>query len=57
MQKNKYLTFSYDDGITQDKRLVKIFNQYGIKATITKQEKVTIPKYTGVIKFNYAKSR
>ena len=31
--------------------------QYGIKATITKQEKVTIPKYTGVIKFNYAKSR
>lgn len=33
MQKNKYLTFSYDDGITQDKRLVKIFNQYGIKAT------------------------
>lgn len=33
MQKNKYLTFSYDDGITQDKRLVKIFNKYGIKAT------------------------
>lgn len=33
MQKKKYLTFSYDDGITQDKRLVKIFNKYGIKAT------------------------
>ena len=31
--------------------------QYGIKATITKQETVTIPKYTGVIKFNDTKSR
>lgn len=29
----KFLTFSYDDGVTQDKRLVKIFNKYGLKAT------------------------
>ena len=27
--KMKCLTFSYDDGVTQDKRLVKIFNKYG----------------------------
>ncbi|MBQ8298074.1 MAG: polysaccharide deacetylase family protein [Ruminococcus sp.] len=31
--KNKALTFSYDDGITQDKRLVEIFNKYGLKCT------------------------
>lgn len=31
--KTKLLTFSYDDGVTQDKRLVKIFNKYGLKAT------------------------
>lgn len=31
--KKKFLTFSYDDGVTQDKRLVKIFNRYGLKAT------------------------
>lgn len=31
--KKKFLTFSYDDGVTQDKRLVKIFNRHGLKAT------------------------
>ena len=31
--KNKALTFSYDDGVTQDKRLIEIFNKYGLKAT------------------------
>lgn len=31
--KKKFLTFSYDDGVTQDKRLVKIFDKYGLKAT------------------------
>ena len=29
----KYVTFSYDDGVTQDKRLVEIFNKYGIRGT------------------------
>ncbi|HEY5562635.1 MAG TPA: polysaccharide deacetylase family protein [Clostridiaceae bacterium] len=29
----KALTLSYDDGITQDQRLVKIFNKYALKAT------------------------
>lgn len=33
MMKNKYLTFSYDDGVTQDKRLVKLFNKYHMKCT------------------------
>lgn len=31
--KNKALTFSYDDGVTQDIRLIEIFNKYGLKAT------------------------
>jgi len=29
----KALTFSYDDGVTQDIRLIEIFNKYGLKAT------------------------
>lgn len=31
--KFKAITFSYDDGITQDKRLIEIFDKYGLKAT------------------------
>ena len=31
--KKKALTFSYDDGVTQDVRLIEIFNKYGLKAT------------------------
>ena len=30
---NKAITFSYDDGDTQDIRLIEIFNKYNIKAT------------------------
>ena len=30
---NKAITFSYDDGVLQDKRLIEIFNKYGLKAT------------------------
>lgn len=29
----KYVTFSFDDGVTQDKRLVELFNKYGLKCT------------------------
>lgn len=29
--KHKALTFSYDDGVTQDIRLIGIFNKYGLK--------------------------
>ena len=31
--KNKAVTFSFDDGVTQDKRLIEIFNKYGLKST------------------------
>ncbi len=31
--KNKALTFSYDDGISQDIRLIEIFNKYDMKCT------------------------
>ena len=31
--KNKAITFSYDDGVTQDRRLIEILNRYGLKAT------------------------
>ena len=31
--KHKVLTLSYDDGKIQDRRLVSIFNKYGIRGT------------------------
>lgn len=31
--KKKAITFSFDDGVTQDIRLIEIFNKYGLKAT------------------------
>ena len=31
--KMKAITFSYDDGVTQDIRLIDLFNKYGMKAT------------------------
>lgn len=31
--KAKALTFSYDDGVPQDKRLAEVFDKYGMKAT------------------------
>ena len=31
--KKKAITFSYDDGVTQDVRLIALFNKYGLKAT------------------------
>lgn len=32
-KKNKAITFSYDDGVTQDVRLIELFNKYNLKAT------------------------
>ena len=32
-KKMKAVTFSYDDGITQDRRLIELFDKYGLKAT------------------------
>ena len=47
--KMKAVTFSYDDGITQDKRLIEIFNEFGLKATFNlnsellgKQRNITV---------------
>ena len=31
--KNKAITFSFDDGVTQDVRLIEILNKYGLKST------------------------
>ena len=31
--KNKAITFSFDDGVTQDIRLIEILNRYGLKGT------------------------
>ena len=31
--KKKAITFSFDDGVTQDVRLIEILNKYGLKAT------------------------
>ena len=31
--KMKAITFSYDDGVTQDQRLIAMLNHYGMKAT------------------------
>lgn len=33
MKKNKAITFSYDDGVTQDIRLLELFRKYDLKAT------------------------
>lgn len=33
MGKKKFLTFSYDDGVTQDIRLIELLNKYGLKCT------------------------
>ncbi|MBE6601397.1 MAG: polysaccharide deacetylase [Ruminococcaceae bacterium] len=33
MEFKKFLTFSYDDGVTQDIRLIELFNKYGMRAT------------------------
>ena len=32
-QKKKAITFSYDDGVTQDIRLIELLNKYGLKCT------------------------
>lgn len=33
MTPNKILTFSFDDGVTQDLRLIELFNRYGLRGT------------------------
>ena len=38
--KMKALTFSYDDGVGQDRRLIEIFNKYGLKSTFNLNSKL-----------------
>lgn len=40
----KALTFSYDDGIEQDRKLVEIFNKYGMKATFNLNTGIQTPE-------------
>ena len=42
--KSKVLTFSYDDGVVQDIRLLNIFSEYGLKATFNINSGCYIPE-------------
>lgn len=42
--KNKAVTFSYDDGVEMDKRLVEIFNRYGLKCTFNLNSGIMSPE-------------
>ncbi len=44
--KAKALTFSYDDGVDQDIRLVEIFNKYGLKGTFNLNSSQYTPEGT-----------
>lgn len=44
MKYKKAVTFSYDDGITQDRRLVEIFNFYGMKCTFNLNTGIQSPE-------------
>lgn len=58
--KLKALTFSYDDGVTQDKRLVEIFNKYGLKATFNLNSELLGRRNSLVrdgVKINHSKNK
>ena len=42
--KDRAVTFSYDDGIEQDRKLVEIFNKYGMKATFNLNTGIQTPE-------------
>lgn len=44
--KTRALTFSYDDGISQDMRLVQLFNLYGLKGTFNLNSGIQTKKHT-----------
>ena len=44
--KNKALTFSYDDGVESDRKLVSIFNKYGMKCTFNLNSALMTPEST-----------
>ena len=45
-QKKKAITFSYDDGVTQDFRLVELLNKYGLKCTFNLNSQLLAHKGT-----------
>ena len=45
-QKKKAITFSYDDGVTQDFRLVELMNKYGLKCTFNLNSQLLAHKGT-----------
>lgn len=60
--KSKVLTFSYDDGVVQDIRLIGILDKYGIKGTFNINTGMYLPedtvreKYYGRMKLSEAKA-
>lgn len=42
--KSKVITFSYDDGVVQDIRLIDIFNKYGLKGTFNINTGMYLPE-------------
>ncbi|MCD7826130.1 MAG: polysaccharide deacetylase family protein [Clostridiaceae bacterium] len=40
----KAVTFSYDDGVEQDRRLVELFNRYGLKGTFNLNTGIQTPE-------------
>ena len=44
--KYKALTFSYDDGVEQDARLIEIFRKYGLKGTFNLNSALYAPEGT-----------
>ena len=59
--KSKVLTFSYDDGVVQDIRLIELFNKYGLKGTFNINSGAYFPedgvreKFYGRMKLSEAK--
>lgn len=49
MKGNKYITFSFDDGVEDDVRLVKLMNSYGLKGTFN----LNAGRLTGTSSFVY----
>ena len=46
--KLKALTLSYDDGVRQDKRFIKLLDEHGLKATFNINSGLFSKEYTGV---------
>ena len=42
--KSKVITFSYDDGVVQNIRLIEIFNKYGLKGTFNINTGLYLPE-------------